>query len=174
VQNCSPFAAVNPELASVLARSNAAAEHARKGFRFFTTSGWVVMQHLTSVISLTISLTQMRSVGGRWRTSVGRARRIYLLLRPASVTSLTEVGRNLGVKDVQTNAMAITNDIAWRFTPAAGFGQLAGNPFRDLRVTGDPMGPKDTNMGFISTPEEMQQIRQHPQGLLGWMDQRSA
>jgi hypothetical protein len=97
-----------------------------------------------------------------------------LLLRPASVTSLTEVGRNLGVKDVQTNAMAITNDIAWRFTPAAGFGQLAGNPFRDLRVSVDPMGPKDTNMGFISTPEEMQQIRQHPQGLLGWMDQRSA
>jgi hypothetical protein len=31
---------------------------------------------------------------------------------------------------VAISAIAIPNDIAWRFTPAAGFGQLTSNPFR--------------------------------------------
>ena len=33
-------------------------------------------------------------------------------------------------EDVTIGAIAITNDVAWRFTPAAGFGQLTSNPFR--------------------------------------------
>jgi len=33
-------------------------------------------------------------------------------------------------KSVAIRAITIPNDIAWRLTPAAGFGQLTSNPFR--------------------------------------------
>src|SRR6516162_6501814 len=60
VQNCSPIAAATPELASAPARNKAVANHPCKGLWFLTTRGWVITLRFTSVVSLTIPLSQSR------------------------------------------------------------------------------------------------------------------
>src|SRR5262249_4593023 len=60
VQNCSPIAAVTPELASAPAKSKAVANHPCKDLWFLTTRGWVITRRFTSVVSLTIPLSQSR------------------------------------------------------------------------------------------------------------------
>src|SRR5262249_3708443 len=60
VQNCSPIAAVTPELASAPAKKKAVANHRCKGLWFLTTRGWVITRRFTSVVSLIIPLSQSR------------------------------------------------------------------------------------------------------------------
>src|SRR6516162_9578675 len=60
VQNCSPIAAVTPELASAPAKNKAVANQPCKGLWFLTTTGWVITRRFTSVVSLIIPLSQSR------------------------------------------------------------------------------------------------------------------
>jgi hypothetical protein len=45
-------------------------------------------------------------------------------------------GSEASNESLSIGAVAIANDMAWRLTPAAGFGQLTGDPFR-TRMCGD-------------------------------------
>src|SRR5262249_56815936 len=60
VQIGSQIAAATPELASAPARNKAVANHPCKGLWFLTMRGWVITRRFTSVVSLTIPLSQSR------------------------------------------------------------------------------------------------------------------